>query len=198
MPRKPKLLRSKNKLAGLRKVYVSWLETTSDGGRRQWIKRFWVRLENDTNHMKEVFAGAEQTGDAEAGTLCKEWFDLRKTKNPITDVVGVLTDDYIQDNTDTRRGLATGELARMFDAIREANPDDPERVHVYLAPLDPPKWNIYSIRRIILGDPNRQHSAWLTRLKETRFVWPNEPNKEAESMDEIAAAVDRIVDKRLE
>ncbi len=186
MPARTKLQRS-GKLAGLRRVYVSWLEPREK--RREWIEAFWHRLKLATDQKDEFFEAAMQTGDADPGEILGQWLDPARKKNPITDVVGVLTDTYLESNTDARGVAAQGELARFFDRVL-ADKDD--RLRIYLAPVDPPNWS-YRVRKVELGDPGRK---WLERLKvgkKGRFTWPYEG--EATSMEEIAGAVADIVDK---
>jgi hypothetical protein len=183
MPRGTKLQRS-GKIAGLRRIYVSWLETSRE--RCQWIDEFWQRVKTDTQQKDEFFAQPMQTGGAEAGEVIEEWLDPKKQRDPITDIVGVLTNTYVQQNTDAWGVAAEGELARFFDRVLES--DTKDRIRVYLAPVDPPNWS-YRIRKVELADPERR---WLERLKEdSRFVWPSE--RPGDSADEIASAVAKII-----
>jgi hypothetical protein len=181
MPPRTKLHRS-GKLAGLRRVYVSWLEPSKP--RKAWIDAFWLRVRLESAQKDELFVGAMRTGDADPGDILSEWLDPRKKRDPITDIVGVLTDEYLLHNTDVDGVRSEGELARFFDHVIEA--DIEERVHIFLAPVDPPNWT-YKIRKVPLNHVS------LTRLRESRFTWPSERNGAAKSAEEIAAAVKVIV-----
>ncbi len=182
MPPRTKLHRS-GKLAGLRRVYVSWLEPSKP--RKAWIDEFWKRIQLESRQKNELFVGAMRTGDADPGDILSEWLDPKKKRDPITDIVGVLTIEYLLHNTDVEGVPSEGELARFIDRVIDA--DVEERVHIFLAPVDPPDWT-FKIRQVRLD-----HSS-LTRLRETRFTWPSERNGAAKSTEEITAAVKVIVD----
>jgi hypothetical protein len=183
-------LTAQKKLGGvaLRRVHVSWLD--SEPEKVAWKDKFFQRLLNAANQREEMFAEPTQSAKATtggAGNLGKE--DDPVNHPHLTDVVGILTEDYIAENTDRRDLPAPGELARVFDRVLA---DKKDRIRVFLAPVDPPDWS-YRVRKIVLGDPKRAHAAWLVRLKETRFVWPRD--SPAGSLDEIAAAVKTLIDK---
>jgi hypothetical protein len=186
MPPKTKLPKTKlhrsGKLAGLRRVYVSWLEPSEP--RRAWIDAFWESLQLASAQKDELFVGVMRTGDADPGAILSEWLDPKKKRDPITDVVGVLTTKYLYHNTDIGGVPSQGELARFFDRVFAL--DVEERVRIFLAPVDPPNWR-YRIRRIPLN-----HDS-LTRLRDERFTWPGEPNCAAKSAEEIDKAVKMIV-----
>jgi hypothetical protein len=187
MPANTKLLRS-GEVAGLRRVYVSWLEPKQDA--RDWIAAFTLQVSLETAQDGAMFAETMQTGDIDAGDLLAEWLDPAKRNDPITDVVGILTTAYLFENTD-RSKPAQGELAQFFDQ-RVTDTDD--RLRVFLAPLETLRWTS-RVRQVVLGDPEGVNADWLFRLREQRFPWPSEKNLAAVAMDEIVAAVSRIVEK---
>lgn len=188
-----KVLRGNKIKGGLRRVYVSWHLTRQQA--LEWKEEFWLRLTTDTGQMSHSFDDCLQSGDAHSGSLLQAWFDSKLaagSDNPVTDVVAVLSNEYIAANTDRRPGpggeemLASGELARFFDHMM-AHADSPLRI--YLAPVDKPRWEHYAVRRVRLQDAGATH-RWLMRLRDERFTWPYEGP--AKCSDEVADAVAMI------
>jgi hypothetical protein len=191
MPRRNKIFRAR-KLRGTGRLYVSVLLDPEMDDHKVWLDRFWRRLLLITAQNRDLFKGVLRTGDADSGAILAERLD---PANRITDVVGVLTDTYIFSNTDLDGKPSDGELARLFDAALARTPavdvaakDEEIPIQFFLAPLDPLTWDL-RIREVPLSDPR------LTRLRDSRFTWPFENRYASVTVaEEIAAAVDRIVD----
>lgn len=174
---------------GKRRVYVSWV--LSDSERLDWKEEFWDRLCADTDQLADCFEPSDQSDPQDSGELLDQKLqglllsDDRHT--PVTDIVAVLTNEYIARNTDRGGMLADGELARFFDHIQAHDSNDSMRV--YVAPVDRPRWNLYAVRQVRLGDAGVVH-RWLVRLREERFTWPVESRPRC--ADQIAEAVELI------
>ena len=194
MPKGTKAQRA-GKVSGRRLVYVSWLETNAS--KLAWKNNFFERVQSETWALEDSFEPPLQTGDERAGTVKNEWRRaLISGKGSggrgahITDIVSVVTNAYIKENTSRSDQPAIGELAEIIDVIRK---DKRDRVRVWLAPVDQPTWKHYRIRDVVLADPEGAHRSWLVRLREdARFSWPEEGL--ARCSDEIAAAVATIID----
>lgn len=177
------------RVGGKRRVYVSWV--LSDKERSDWKEEFWTRLCADTDQLGDCFDASEQSEPQDSGELLGE--RLRSLlqggagRAPLTDIVAVLTSDYIARNTDRGEVRAQGELAHFFDHIQAH--DAADAIRVYVAPVDRPRWNLYAVRSVRLGDAGRVH-RWLVRLREERFTWPSESR--ARCADEVAEAVELI------
>ena len=178
--RRPKALRE-GRIAGLRKVYVSW-KTGDDREKIEWKVDFFERLHADTLNLTEAFAEPAETGSLPSGVLVEH--ALEEQLNPVTDIVGVMTLKYATENA-----KPAGELARVIEQVKSADRQD--RVRVWLAPVDRFVWGRYRVCDVPLNDPER---PWLVRLKgdSQRFVWPGEPPL-GRSDDEIADAVNVII-----
>ena len=182
------------KVSGRRLVYVSWFETNAS--KLAWKDSFFERVQSDTLGLEDSFEPPLQTGDQRAGGVKHEWRRALVSGKwaggrgaHITDIVGVVTNAYIKENTARSDQPAVGELAEIIELIRK---DKRDRVRVWLAPVDPPTWKNYRICDVVLADPDGVHRSWLVRLRETaRFPWPEEGPR---CSDEIAAAVARIID----
>jgi hypothetical protein len=201
MPHKqPKALRL-GKVAGKRRVYVSWLEpekdTLKDANRIKWKDELMESLAVESRGRENFFEMPLQTGDIPPGyDNPKQWLqskldemmkDKENKKGGITDVVGVLTRAYLKDNQDVGGQPAEGELAKFFDfALSDRN----DRLRVFLAPLEQVNWR-NCVRAVELGD---LHRKWLDRLKAERYTWPGD-TPGGKYLDEIEDAVSRIFDR---
>ncbi|HTN50135.1 MAG TPA: hypothetical protein VMK32_11955 [Burkholderiaceae bacterium] len=171
-----------------RVIYVSWLQIESVEQKR-WFMSLWDRLRTDLSGLDDEFETPLQTvhdlqTKAERAGALRKPVDYTDKASPVTDVIAVLTDKYVVDNT----GKANGELARFVDRVRAGDPE--RRVRIFLAPVIPPSWHLWKVRDVLLAT---RDAPWLVRLKEKRFVWPNE--NPGASLDEIAAAVWLIIGK---
>lgn len=177
------------RVGGKRRVYVSW--SVTDPERRDWKDEFWDRLDADTRQLTGTFEDSEQSDPGESGELARQRLQqlltARPEHSPVTDVVAVLTNEYIARNTDRGQVRADGELAEFIDHVKAHDKDD--SVRIYIAPVDRPRWDIYTVRDVRLQDAGRVH-RWLVRLREQRFTWPSESR--AKCADEVAEAVELI------
>lgn len=190
MPRKQNRLLREGKLAGLRRVYVSWIETNA--AKREWINSFFERVSAETGALEKHFYPPLQTGYTLPGNLTKLEDSLSDARNGITDVVGVITNAYVLENMRKENVEGLRELARCL--AWAAQPKQRDRLRVWLAAVDAATWKNYTVSDIKLADPEGLHSTWLIRLKEgKRFLWPSE--SPANSADEISTAVAIIIDK---
>src|SRR5687768_15449055 len=103
MPKGTKAQRA-GKVAGRRLVYVSWLETNAS--KLAWKNTFFERVQSETWALEDSFEPPLQTGDERAGTVKNEWRRvLIGGKGSggrgahITDIVSVVTNAYIKENT---------------------------------------------------------------------------------------------------
>lgn len=178
---------------GKRRVFVSW--KMSDPDRLDWKNEFWERLDADTGLLDDTFESSLQSDPAESGELARERLGalLRRAPDtsPVTDVVAVLTNEYIARNTDRGELHADGELAQFIDHVKAHDHED--TVRIFIAPLDKPNWKIYRVRDVRLEDAGDRHK-WLELLRKERYTWPSESRPK--SADEIAEAVERITDER--
>jgi hypothetical protein len=189
VPKKTNKLMASRKLKGLRRVYVSWVE--SDAEKRKWKDSFFQRVLAETGVLEHTFLLPKQTGDQEPGKLVK---DALRPEDPITDVVGVITDQYVFANMRKNVALPAAELAAFIKMARSEQAKD--KIRVWLAPVDQATWKNYVCSEVALADPQGEHRDWLVRLKEsTRFTWPVE--NAGTSAREIAEAVSTIIDEEL-
>lgn len=177
------------RVRGKRRVYVSWM--LSDAERLDWKEEFWERLRADTDQLADCFDPSLQSDPQASGELVDEalnrLLEPDAAQAPVTDIVAVLTNEYIARNTDRGQVLADGELARFIDYIKDHDTHD--AIRVYVAPVDRPRWELYAVRAVRLGDAGHVH-RWLVRLREQRFTWPSESR--ARCADEVAEAVELI------
>lgn len=184
------------KVSGRRMVYVSWVHAPA--AKLAWKDTFFERVQSETWALEDTFEPPLQTGDQPAGVVKDAWCQMLVAGQrpggrgaPVTDVVGVVTTEYILRNTSRVDQPATGELAAIIDLIRK---DKRDRVRVWLAPVDRPVWRNYRIGDVALADPEGIHRSWLVRLREVdRFPWPEDGL--AKCSDEIAKAVATIIDR---
>jgi hypothetical protein len=174
---------------GRRRVYVSWVLT--DKERLDWKEEFWDRLDADTRQLTRTFDESLQSDPGESGELARQRLQAllqRKPEDtPVTDVVAVLTNEYLARNTDRGTIHADGELACFIDHVKAHDKND--AVRIYIAPVDRPRWDVYTVREVRLQDAGRVH-RWLVRLREQRFTWPSESR--AKCADEVAEAIELI------
>src|SRR5262245_42874526 len=126
-PRKRTKIIRAGRLAGRRRVFVSWQEESLH--KVAWITGFFERLKTETGVLEESFSLPLQTGDELPGDLFTKKGPLETRGYDITDVVGVMTNTYVFENM---RESAQGELTRIIEALLER--DTADRIRVWLAP----------------------------------------------------------------
>lgn len=177
---------------GRRRVYVSWV--LADAERMEWKKEFWARLVADTGQLQESFDDSVESAPGVSGDLVRERLaELLAEgpgRNPVTDVVAVLTSDYVALNTDRKELPSSGELAAFVDHVKANAKTD--RVRIYFAPVDKPRWEAMHVRDVWVKDAGSVH-RWLVRLREDRFKWPVESR--AICSDQVADAVEMITNQ---
>src|SRR5262249_24678861 len=129
-----------------RVIYVSWLQIDSVN-QQNWFRALWTRLTNDLRSLDDEFETPLQTVlekqvEPERPGHLRPQYDYTGEKSPVTDVIAILTDNYVSENT----GKSNGELARFIDRVRNADPE--RRVRIFLAPVIPPSWHLWRVREI--------------------------------------------------
>jgi hypothetical protein len=161
-----------------RRVFVSSLP--GEAPQDKWVDLFFEGVSFNAAARETEFAAPLRSEVPDPSTMVTS-----ALPESVTDFVAVLNIKYLADNATKD---AKGELARFVERVLAARS---RGLLVFVAPLSKPAWHTYFVREVPLGDPERQHADWLTRLRETRFPWP-EKESDGTYLDEIDNAIEFI------
>jgi hypothetical protein len=169
-------------------IYISWFQGTPEY--EKWVKEFCMKVRAGTNTADSEESAREARircitpADAfEPGAFR----DSDELLEGITDIVAVLTNQYIVENQNAANPPQQREFAR-FIARRLEDEGDSGCKRAWVAPLQK-----FTFRRVMLsGIRLSDDHFWLVRLKDDgqRFAVPPEPID-----DDIYAAVEKILDE---
>jgi hypothetical protein len=179
-----------------RRIFVSWKQD-GDADYTTWTSRLLALVLSRAGPASGRFESPLQTEDKKTleVVLVRDWVDglLGKgparnivKESPITDVISVCTVTYLNANM-----YEKAESPEEFAELIEKNVNSPtDRVRFWLAPIEPPDWASYKIRKIALDDRNGQYRAWLIRTrKDKRFPLPNVDKNWRDAVNELVSLV---------
>lgn len=165
-------IQRQGKLRENRTIYISWL--VGDETSHSWVEAFWTKIRL---HTPPVPPKLRRTDEALGGDHTNRSTD--DILADVTDIVAVLTGDYLKINKEGRRPTDR-EFARFIELMKDDLLDSGSR-RAWVAPLQKFRYDW-----VVLGDATlADRKSWV--LKDPRFAVP--PND-----DEIFDAVMTLLD----